>query len=623
MRKTALFVVCGCWIAQTTGCSHLTERRVVQAFAESLRQHDLKKLQQQSSDAFEQKAVHGEDTFDTVKLVDIPDGTLHIVKVVKKQDDDSNSVVERRVVARVGNKKTGQKVQFVLKRDGDSRRWVVDEMYLSSDDLKKGRSLGARLAVLHGLHDSLEAWQSADRDRILATATPEFGQSLAELAPAQLSQFATKVTTDVAHDTGIRPQDRLGEETAELSVPRIDGELVFSFRRLDDAWKLDELKVKSRKGAADIASVRQMSAAMGAAQRFQGAYRAGDKPALQLVCTPRFFNGSLATADLTTVPLPAAADTMDDFNVKLEGTGATFVVPAGGEVLKLTLVRDALEQIHAAPRYRIDDVTIYELQTAQDKRLSALFTAHASLIGFSSAIAARDLGAVRQFATQDFKERVWEGLAAQDWRHLPLNDLEPVPPRIVQTSFKGSLTEVLVEQGNTPLTYVLRDDAGRMLVDDVLLPPTLADDAPAAGSVAAARSESLKARLEIVLPVLAFSSGLEAENMVRVRANASEEFCRLVWQHFENDHPPQFDHDPLPHLYAPVTAIRWLPGEKAELRLGDSRLGARIDLVRERGKYRLEDVTLVSETMPEQQVRLRNSINMRVARRTTSRSNVD
>src|SRR5262249_26073044 len=83
-------------------------------------------------------------------------------------------------------------------------------------------------------------------------------------------------------------------------------------------------KVKSRKGAADIESVRHMSAAMSAAQRFQGAYRAADKPILKEVCTPRFYNGSLATADLSSVTLPDAAGGMDDFNVKLEGAGATF-----------------------------------------------------------------------------------------------------------------------------------------------------------------------------------------------------------------------------------------------------------------------------------------------------------
>jgi hypothetical protein len=102
--------------------------------------------------------------------------------------------------------------------------------------------------------------------------------------------------------------------------------------------------------------------------------------------------------------------------------------------------------------------------------------------------------------------------------------------------------------------------------------------------------------------------------MPQVRSCASEEFCRLVWNHFDKDHPLEFDHDPLPHLYAPLSGVRWLPGDKAELHLGNDRLGARVDLVRERGKYRLDDVVLISGPSLDQRVRLRHSIHMRLAR---------
>ena len=49
MRTTALLLACGTLLSLATGCSHLLESQVVSTFNESLRKHDLEKLQSQSS----------------------------------------------------------------------------------------------------------------------------------------------------------------------------------------------------------------------------------------------------------------------------------------------------------------------------------------------------------------------------------------------------------------------------------------------------------------------------------------------------------------------------------------------------------------------------------------------
>ncbi len=122
-------------------------------------------------------------------------------------------------------------------------------------------------------------------------------------------------------------QDRIGDETAELRISRgTQGELEMKFRQVDGHWKLDDMQVKSRRAGDDIASARQVISAMAAAHAFQDAYRSADKQCLERVTTPQFFNGSLATADLSLVKLPGTVDPDQKFDVRLDGTSATFIV---------------------------------------------------------------------------------------------------------------------------------------------------------------------------------------------------------------------------------------------------------------------------------------------------------
>ena len=126
-------------------------------------------------------------------------------------------------------------------------------------------------------------------------------------------------------------------------------------------------------------TARQVAAAMSTAHTFEAAYRGADKRTLQRVCTRPFFDGCLAAADLRLVRLPEPGPGLDGFDVKLEENTATFVVPAGGEVLKISMTQQKQEELHAAPRFLVAEVTIYDLNSTQDKRLSSLFTAHATM----------------------------------------------------------------------------------------------------------------------------------------------------------------------------------------------------------------------------------------------------
>jgi hypothetical protein len=400
-------------------------------------------------------------------------------------------------------------------------------------------------------------------------------------------------------ETRILPDAQVNEEIAELRVARSDGEMILKFRRDGLRWKLDDLALESRRSGDDIASARLVTSAMAAALRFDAAYRNSDKRTLQQVCTRPFFEGSLAPADLTLVRLPQTADGLDKFDIKLDGTMATFVVPAGSEVLKISLKQRAVDdEYHAVPRFEVDEVTIYDLGSRQDKRLSSLFTAQATMEVFGSALADGDVNALKNCSTHDFNQRVWEkeGIA----RHvngLPVGRSRAAKLQIVQTRFQGALTEILVEQGETPLTYVMREEAGRMLVDDVLIPSP-------------GWPESLKATAELLLPVLNFAAGLRESRMDVVRGCSTADFSKFAWNHL--DRTPDFE--PLPDSFfrTPLTSIS-LAADRADVTFGNSRRGARFFLVKERGQFRVDDVTLVTGPGTNQQIPLKRTIRTQLA----------
>jgi hypothetical protein len=578
------------------------ESRVVQAFAESVKAHDVARLKTETSAEFEEKAVKGDDTFRALSLLDLPEGMPKVVSVKPIKDEDGKKIVAKRVVATIGKEK--KKVVYRLAQDEKTGRWVVDDLFLSREDYEENRSVAARLSVLLALHESLDAWKAGGREPILAAATIEFRESLSQLTPAQLAQFAKKCTSEMTDETRILPDPRIGEETSELRVGKPQGELILKFRRDGKHWKLDDLALESRRSGEDIASARQVAAAMSAALTFETAYRSSDKRTLQRVCTRPFFDGCLASADLRLVRLPESAPGLDGFDVKLEENMATFVIPAGGEVLKISMTRQRQEELHAAPRFLVDEVTIYDLGSTQDKRLSSLFTAHATMENFAAALANRDLAQLTGNSTHDFNERVWKKVRDAHFDGLPMTGLAPGKPRIVQTRFQGSLTEILVEQGETPLTYVLREESGRMLVDDVL--------APAAGW-----PESMKLTAEILIPVLNFTGSLTRwsdshvdKEMETVRASSTADFSKFAWNHLSvlTDLEPS----PASFFKAPLSGIS-VAGDRADIVFGNSRYGARFSIIKEGGAFKVDDVTLVAGPLEDDQIGLKRTIRTQLA----------
>jgi hypothetical protein len=291
------------------------------------------------------------------------------------------------------------------------------------------------------------------------------------------------------------------------------------------------------------------------------------------------------------VKLPESGPGLDAFDIKLEEKTATFVLPAGNEWLKISLVLQPIEQLHAAPKYLVDEVTIYD--KSQDKRLSALFTAHESLEAFCAAFDRRDLKSIKNYSTYDFNERVWERVTDEGLlRGIPKTEYSQHRPSISQIRFVGSLTEVMVEQGNVPVTYRLRDENGRIVVDDVLTPST-------------ACPTSLKATFEILMPLLCFRDALQHSRMPLVRANSSREFNKYAWDHF--DVVPRFDIVPEEFFRSPLVSVRRTE-DRGTIMYGDELNGAHVEIVKDRGQFVVDEVTFISGRSDDQKIALKKTL---------------
>jgi hypothetical protein len=582
-------------LAGSVGCSHMTETRVITAFHQSLEKHDLAALRGQVSTDFENRAVRGADTFDALDLIDFPEGKIKVVKSVDTEKDDRKRPIEKKVTVQVGDEK--KEVIVLLKRVGDTKRWVVDDEFLRREDIEKNKTLSARLEVLVAVNRTINAWRTADRNDIGTVATPEFSQALVSLNPEHFLQLSEKLTTGIAPQARVLPNEKIGEETAVVHVPRSDGELVLRYRRVDSRWQLDDISLETRKGTGEIASVRDMTSALGTAVGFLQCYREQNKARLAELCESQFFRGSLKDSDLSQVPLPEGPASMQDFEVDLKDNTAAILVRKGDEAIKINLDRMAEKTLHDKPTYLVNEVTIYELKSNQDKRLSALYNSRSALESFATALAKQDLPGLLNHSTHDFKDRVWQATTDQHFAWMPLEDFQNAKPKVLQTLFKGPLTEILVEHGSTPVTYQLRDEEGQIRVDDVMLP---AADYP----------QSLKATLEAVIPVANFALALESGDIKRVRTAVAEDFTRSVWRYL--DEVPQFDPAPESYLKNSLSAIS-VRGNGAVVVLGNGRRGAQVTLRRENGRYKVEDMTLVAGALPDERIALKRTIRTQLA----------
>jgi hypothetical protein len=599
-------LLCGASIVVLSGCTafdlgltHSSESRVISAFIENLEKADLEELKGVASTDFNGAALRHEKSLDSIKMLNIPEGKVKVVEVKEKGDE------EKRVLVKVGERE--RKMYFDLIYDSTKGKWVVDDVEFKKN-LKPGqvnKSVTEQMDLLLSIQEFLDAWEAGERSQILATSTPDLRRCLEPLPPQSLKQFTAKITADLKRDS-IKPEVEGHASMAIVNLKRKGGGILLTMRLEEEKWLADDIAVQSKKEEGSISSVRKHAQVLMTAIHFCEAYQTDNKAGLEKTSQTRFFRSTLQSADLSKVPLSIKQPDQEDFEVKLMASRAEVLVKRPDHVIHLTLSQGPAEldmdgkpiesSAETGKPFLVEEVTFHEISTKQQKRLSAIFSSQSLVMVFAEALANSDLKSLRLESTTDFQNRVWARVELDDMADLSLEQIEQARPVILDTAFKGPLTEVTVNQGSTPLTYVLRDQNGRLLVDDVLVP-------------ALDRPNSLKMNLEVQIPLRNFAKGLRTGDMRLVRDNASREFNKLVFQSMNR--LPKIQSDPAPFLAEPLTGVQ-LTTDRAVLKLGDQKYGATIHMAKEGDHFKIEDIVMISGVEQSQRKGLMQSLRQMV-----------
>ena len=569
------------------GCSHLVESRAIDRFTGAIGKQDDKAIKAATSRKFEDRALRLAGAVEDLSVLDLPGDDIKITAVEELDDDRRRVVVEDR--------SNHRQAVYLLTREADSGRWVVDDVELTQQRgrSKTTRSVSDLMDLLLSVREFRTAWQGTDRDIVLGVVTRQLRTRLKTLPPSYLARLTRRVfDPEDGTDPG-RPLASLDGDSAQVRIAGSSGTIVLVFSREDGRWQVDDIALPEQIGGKRVESVRQLAALVGTTAAFLEAYQVSDRKRLEQLCTPRLYRDSLAVADLSRLPLPGP-DLLDQSDeVRLQERFSDFVIRQPER-----LVRISLEATDGEQPYRVRDVTIYEYAVGQEKRLSSVFTAHARMQLFAGALADRDLASLKHNATADFNNRVWSLLVPSSIGQLPIDGIPDAPRVVTATVFRGPVTRVTVLQGTARVTYVLKNQKGALLVDDVLV------DQPA-------RPSSLKETLERVIPMQEFAAGIRLGLLDVLKQHSSKNFKRLVWDQVRE--LPEEVGRAVIHLRAPLAAIRVADDRTSTVVLGDDRFGAVVHLVPESGRQVIDDIQLVAGLEQSQRQSLKQVLRLIVA----------
>ena len=603
MSRTIRSFVRNCGLALalvigSSGCTHFIEMRAITAFSKNLEIANLAGLKAATSDEFRQRALRTTAALEDLKILRLPDGKTTVVEVEDVSDD------KKRVTVKVGESE--KEVFYELAKDSTGR-WVVDDIYLKQK--KKGvtayKSVTEQMDLLLTVREFLHAWENGNRDQVLGVMAPDFRKSLEQLPPLFLASMTKTVTGGRSATSSFKPQAQLDEKTAVVRLPRLAGECILTLALQAEHWQVTDIAIET-KDDDHVPSMYKLSVAVNGCTAFLAAYARGDKLLMEELSSREFYEGSLSIGDLSQVKLPDAQLFEHELQVKLRGNRADFVLKNEAELIQIDMQKLAEKKPGDPPRFVVMDVTLYEVETKQEKRLSALFTAQGMLEIFVKALSLRDLDALKHCSTRDFTTRNWNKLTGETMSAMPLEVFDSEEFEFVKASFEGALTRIEVRQNDRPLTYLLREEKGRFFVDDVHW------------KISGIPS-SLKATLEILIPIQEFASAIalsrEPQNQVasleRLQANSSTDFNRMVWTQCR--FVPNSGMSADTFLRADLKGIA-VGNPETTVQFGDSRFGAKVSLRREFDRYAIDDIQLVAGPELAQRLDLKQSLRTQMAK---------
>lgn len=588
---------CTIWfglILSLMGCTNFSTKQAIKKFSSGVQEQNLEDLREASSSQFEQRALRIEGSPRDLKLLKVPSEKF---KVEKVESIDRN---HRVATIKVGKKDREQTIEYQLTREPKSSKWVVDDLVIApSTDGEDPPSIAEQMDLLLTSREFLAAWHTEDRERRLDFCTPELQDALQALPPKWFDRLSLQ-TVGTGRQRTARPEARINGELAVVVVPHPDGELFLELKK-QDHWRVNDAALQTKQDAGKaMPSVKKVANTLTHAAEFLAAYDAADRETLGKVSTNEFYGRCLEAADLSTVPLPVAELLLTDFDFRYYKERRELMFNSHGVTYMLTLKPIDAELAARENRdvdVRVDEVTLFEGQGQEVKRISAMFLSHAVVQVYGESLFERDLGNLRKLSSGDFNDRVWNQETAQLFAAMPLPEVESADTHIISTVFHGDSTEVTATQGSRAVTYVLSLHDGWMVVDDIMFPST-------------SRPTSLKKNLEVLLPMYAFTSALHRSDLRELLSNSADGLDRIVWR--QVDHVPDLNYDLLSAMMLPVRSIE--VGEPwSVIKLGNDSYGADVKLVREGQRYVVHDVSSWDGDMSVGQYDLMQSLRQRLA----------
>lgn len=580
------------------GCTHMIETRAITAFSQHLKDEDLGGLMEATTSDFRQRALRTEAALEDLKILNLPDGKTTIVEVEELSEN------KKRVTVQVGEGK--KEVFYELAKDDDGH-WVVDDIYLKQK--RKGveayKSVTEQMDLLLSIREFLDTWNRADREQVLSVTSKKFRAALDPLPPSFLARMTKLVSAGKPTGGKYKPNAQMDEKVAVVRLPRLVGDTVISMELADGRWQVTDIAIDS-KGDDQLPSMLKLAHAVNGCAAFLSAYTSGNKATLEEWTSKDFFEGSLSVGDLSQVKLPDGQFSEHELQVKLRGNRADFILKNDIELVQIDMHREPETAPDAPPKFRVSDVTIYEIDTKQEKRLSALFTAQGMLDIFVNALATRDVSTLKHSSTRDLSSRVWSKLSPETLGAMPLELFDGTDKEFVSASFQGALTKVEVRQNGRPLTYLLREEHGRFFVDDVNWQIT---GVPA----------SLKTTLEILVPIHEFAAAIalgrepheQEAALERLQGSSTTDFNRVVWT--QTRFVPNSGMSADTFLKSPLKGIA-IAEDEVTVQFGDNRYGAKVTLRREFDRYVVDDILLIAGVEDSQRLALKHGLRTQMAR---------
>ncbi|WP_437201088.1 hypothetical protein [Planctomicrobium sp. SH664] len=571
------------------GCAGLFAKQAIEQFAKSLEEQDLDKLKKSTSADFEEKALRQDDALKGLKVLKLPVG-----KVDEIVSDETLPDGKRKVIAKIGEKNKTKEIEYRLIKDSKSGKWVVDDIIMKQDSgggVLVERSVTEQMDLLLTCRELLIRWRTGEREEQLKFCDDSLKSSLASLPPVWLDRMSKDIV-GTSKGASFKPDARLKGSQASVIVPSSNGSLYLDMRRENEEWRLHDLALEpSSKDGVGIRSISKMSKALNQAATFLNGYASGDRDVLQSVATSSFYKQCLAVADLKQIPLPVEGMLAETYEARQFGRQGTdpaqsterteLLLRNGKETFMLTLRPEEVALANGTKgqaEILVDEVTLFEPDGNEVKRMSAMFLAHDVVRLYIAALRDRDVARLNQLSTSDFKDRVWMRPEASHFAVMPDPVIAPGEPEILATVFRGQVSEVTIAQGETPMTLVLNSARGWMSVDDVIIPSLN-------------RPTSLKANLEALLSVHAFAAAVHRRDLNKLILTSADGLDRIVWKQLAE--PPELIQQVVHPLLAEVVSIS-ATDVGVNVQTSDGETNAQIKLIREGQHYVVHDVSLVT-----------------------------